>query len=129
MEFYALHRKYVDPDNGLEFDEDGNDYLTQFDNSYDKIINYYISLDKCKKDKYLLEEKRDEEKTKHKQCACCPIWNLTKRKYNNNPKKISGYCANYNIYYEGNSVSCTLSYPYNISMDEEYYIETIQTID
>lgn len=125
MRFYALHKKYVDEN---YFYREECESLFD-DRSYDEIINHYKSKSKCLDDKKTLEEKRDKEKSKFTQCACCPIHDLTKRKYNNNPKKISGYCANYNIYYEGNSISCTFSYPYTISMDEKYYIEEINTID
>lgn len=128
MRVYVLHKKYTDEDSSF-FDDDDDYHPLMADYSYDEVVDYYKSEEKCKEEKEKLEINRKKERAKWEKCCACPIQRLTKRKYNNNPKIISEYCESYNLFYKGNEVSCSLQYPYNIPMDEEYYIEEINAID
>jgi hypothetical protein len=93
----------------------------EWEDSYNYISNTYLDESKAKKE---IEEYSKEKliaKANFDKCGKCPVWSLTKRKYDKNPSLIGDYCDNFKLEISGNHISCG-NYDY---YDYDYINETI----
>jgi hypothetical protein len=101
-----------------------NDYEYTYEIE-DRTVKYVSSLEKVKE--FLSDIDKRNKEIESSPCMKCPVWNLTKRKYNNNPSLISDYCKESDIDFNGNTICCKKLLIKEMEMDfNEYYYEEIE---
>ena len=105
-------------------------YYSGYTDDYEEIekditVKYVSSLEKV--NEFLSDIDKRNKEIQSSPCMKCPIWNLTKRKYNNNPSLISDYCKESDIAFNGNTICCKNLLIKEMKMDfNEYYYEEIE---
>ena len=99
-----------------------NDYEDTYEIE-ENTVKYVSSLEKVSE--FLSDIIKRNKEIESSPCMSCPMWKLTKRKYNNNPNLITDYCKESDIEFNGNIVCCK-----NLLIKEtdynEYYYEEIE---
>jgi hypothetical protein len=101
-------------------------YYSGYTDDYEPIekditIKYVNSLEKVKQ--FLKDIETRNKEIESSPCMKCPVWNLTKRKYNKNPSLISDYCKESDIDFNGNTICCKNLLIKEMDFNEYYYEE------
>lgn len=101
-----------------------------YEDSYDYIVGTYLNKGKAEKFREHIIKENEKEYKKYKRCSKCPIWGLTKRKYNNKPNILSDYCNHSDVEFDGNEIDCkNMTHSYWDSYEERVEIEEVEVIE
>ena len=123
MIIYLLYSKHF-----VDIEEDG---IIVGEQEVEELLGAYARKEKAEAEKAKHETNQADLIASWEKCAKCPIWDLTKRKYNNLMKKNSKfeYCKDLLPVFYGNSIDCAFSineFPYK---EKEYYITVLEVIE